>query len=61
MYLGQNYEDIESLVIYLNSILNLLQVKITAEKVDSSHFKLVANELGIKIIIGGQDKSDFFN
>ncbi len=61
MYLDQNYEDMESFVYYLNSILYMLQVKVTAEKVDSSHFKLVANELGIKITIGGQDKSDFFN
>ena len=59
--LEENCEDMENLVYNINYFLSSYQVKISAVKVDSSHFKLKANEPGITIIIGGQDKSDFFD
>lgn len=59
--LEDNLEDMDSLVYSINYFLSSSQVKISAVKVDSSHFKLTANELGITITVSGHDKSDFFD
>ena len=59
--LEYSYTDMYELVSDIDYMLSQNHVSATAEKVDESHFKLIAKTSGIHLTIGGTNKADFFN
>ena len=61
IFLADNYTNMTYLVNSLNSMLIGSSIKVKAEKVDDTHFKLITTEAGIHITIDGVHKAEFFS